>query len=218
MLNFFIFSLFSLERKFDVIFDLESRNNGLLCSSPLGKYYKTVLDNGLNLAVKRLEPFGSAEAQGKSMKRRIQEEVEVLASLRDRNLMSLRAYVREQDRLCLVYDYMPCGSLEDALNRVKENRLQLGWEYWLRIAVGVIKGLQYLHSFVPQVLHYNLKPTNVMLDTQFEPRLADCGLAKLLPNFDKPLSGYCAPECFQNGRYDMCNLLLCYFSNSFLAI
>lgn len=177
--------------------------NQLLGSSLSGKYYRTVLDNGLTIAVKRLEPFsesGSPE-QRKSVKRRIQEELEVLASLRDRNLMSLRAYVREHDRFSLVYDYVPNGSLEDAMNRVRENRLQLGWEFRLRIAVGVIKGLQYLHSFVPQILHYNLKPTNVMLDAQFEPRLADCGLAKLMPNFNRPTSGYSAPECFQNGRY-----------------
>ncbi|PON54805.1 Tyrosine-protein kinase [Parasponia andersonii] len=181
-----------------------SNENQLLGSSPTGKYYRTVLDNGLTIAVKRLEPFsetGSPDGQGKSMKRRIQQELELLASLRDRNLMSLRAYVRERDRFSLVYDYMPSGSLEDAMNRVRESQLQLGWEFRLRIAVGVIKGLQYLHSFVPQILHYNLKPTNVMLDAQFEPRLADCALAKLTPSIDRATSGYSAPECVQNGRY-----------------
>lgn len=181
-----------------------ANENQLLGSSSSGKYYRTILDNGLTIAVKRLEPFsesGSPEAHGKSAKRRIQQELEVLASLRDRNLMSLRAYVREHDRFSLVYDYVPSGSLEDAMNRVRENQLQLGWDVRLRIAVGVIKGLQYLHSFVPQILHYNLKPTNVMLDAQFEPRLADCGLAKLMPNFNRATCGYSAPECFQNGRY-----------------
>lgn len=190
-----------------------SNENQLLGSSPTGKYYRTVLDNGLTIAVKRLKPFsenGSPEGQGKSMKRRIQLELEVLASLRDRNLMSLRAYVRERDRFSLVYDYMPSGSLEDAMNRVRENELQLSWEIRLRIAVGVIKGLQYLHSFAPQILHYNLKPTNVMLDAQFEPRLADCALAKLTPNINQATSGYNSPECFQNGR---CLLPLCCYSN-----
>lgn len=182
-----------------------SSENQLLGSSSTGKYYRTVLDNGLTIAVKRLEPFsenGSLEGKGKSksMKRLIQQELEVLAGLRDRNLMSLRAYVREKDRFSLVYDYMQSGSLEDAMNRVRENELQLGWDFRLRIAVGVIKGLQYLHSAVPQILHYNLKPTNVMLDAQFEPRLADCALTKLTPYIDRPTSGYSAPECFQNGR------------------
>ncbi|XP_011020872.1 PREDICTED: inactive leucine-rich repeat receptor-like protein kinase CORYNE [Populus euphratica] len=182
---------------------LENENQ-LLGSSSNGKYYRTALDNGLTIAVKRFEPFeiGSPERQSKSIKRRIQQELEMLASLRHRNLMSLRAYVREPDRFSLVYDYVPTGSLEDAMNRVRENELQLGWEVRLRIAVGVIKGLRYLHfECAPQILHYNLKPRNVILDAEFEPRLADFGLAKLTPNLDRATSGYSAPECFQDCRY-----------------
>uniref|UniRef100_A0A2C9VC24 Protein kinase domain-containing protein n=1 Tax=Manihot esculenta TaxID=3983 RepID=A0A2C9VC24_MANES len=107
----------------------------------------------------------------------------------------------------LVYDYLPNESLEDAMNRQRENQLQIGWEVRLRIAVGVVKGLRYLHfECVPQILHYNLKPTNVMLDDEFEPKLADCGLAKLTPNLDRATSGYSAPECFQNCRKDPTDL------------
>lgn len=180
-----------------------SSENQLLGSSANGRYYKTVLDNGLTVAVKRLEPFEncSLEAQNKSVKGRIQQQLEMLASLRHRNLMSLRAYIWETDRYSLVYDYMPNGSLEDAMKRVRDNQLQLGWEVRLRIAVGIIKGLHYLHfSCTPQILHCNLKPTNVILDAEYEPRLADCGLAKLMPCLDVPASGYRGPECFQNCR------------------
>ncbi|KAL2547276.1 Inactive leucine-rich repeat receptor-like protein kinase CORYNE [Forsythia ovata] len=176
----------------------------LLGSSPNGKYYKTVLDNGLTVAVKQLESFEnvSLEAQSKSAKRRIQLELEILAGLRHRNLMSLRAYIRESDRYSLIYDYAPTGSLEDAMRRVRENQLQLNWELRRRIAVGIVKGLQYLHfTCDPRRLHYNLKPSNVMLDSQFEPRLADCGLAMIIPNVGRAASGYSAPECFQNDRY-----------------
>ncbi|KAF8408486.1 hypothetical protein HHK36_007641 [Tetracentron sinense] len=173
-----------------------SNQNHFLGSSPNGKYYRTVLDNGLTIAVKRLQ-------RDKSVKRRIQQQdLEMLASLRNRNLMSLRAYIREPDRFSLVYDYAPNGSLEDAMNRVREHHLQLGWETRHRIAVGVIKGLHYLHfSCTPRILHYNLKPRNVMLDSEFEPRLADCGLAKPMPNLATTVYGYTAPECFQNCRY-----------------
>ncbi|XP_022881656.1 inactive leucine-rich repeat receptor-like protein kinase CORYNE [Olea europaea var. sylvestris] len=176
----------------------------LLGSSPNGKYYKTVLDNGLTVAVKQLEPFEnvSDEAQSKSVKRRIQQDLEILASLRHRNLMSLRAYIRESDRYSLIYDYAPTGSLEDAMRRVRENQLQLNWELCRRIAVGIVKGLQYLHfTCDPRRLHYNLKPSNVMLDSQFEPRLADFGLAMIIPNVGKAASGYSAPEYIQNDRY-----------------
>ncbi|XP_004492020.1 inactive leucine-rich repeat receptor-like protein kinase CORYNE isoform X2 [Cicer arietinum] len=181
-----------------------TKENTLLGSSPNGKYYKTVLENGLTIAVKRVTPFegNSQESRRKSVKRGIQLELELLASLRHRNLMSLRAYVRENDGFSLVYDYVSTGSLADVMNRVRENELMLGWEVRLRIAVGVVKGLQYLHfTCVPQILHFNLKLTNVMLDGEFEPRLADYGLAKLLPNLDRGVSVNSPPECFHNCRY-----------------
>ncbi|XP_042502543.1 inactive leucine-rich repeat receptor-like protein kinase CORYNE [Macadamia integrifolia] len=182
---------------------LSNDNNQLIGSSPNGKYYKTVLDGGLAFAVKKLEPFDKScpEIQSKSVKRRIQQELETLAELKHRNVMRLRAYVREPLRLSLVYDCIPTGSLEDAMSRVRENQLQLSWEVRLRIAVGVIKGLQHLHfGCSPGVLHHNLKPTNIMLNSEFEPMLSDTGLAKLTPNYGTRASGYTAPECFQNCR------------------
>ncbi|KAI3731391.1 hypothetical protein L1987_62579 [Smallanthus sonchifolius] len=160
-----------------------------------GNYYKTVLENGFTIAVKKLEPFVSPDS---SARRRLQRELEALAGLRHRHLMSLRAYVNEPDRFCLVYDYVPTGTLEDAMKKRRENELQIGWDARLRIAVGIIKGLQYLHfTCSPRILHYNLKPSNVLLDADFEPRLGDCGLAKVMHTFD-PSEGYFAPEYFPN--------------------
>lgn len=178
-----------------------ANENHLLGSSPNGNYYRTVLDNGLIIAVKRLEPFEAGSPE-RSVKRKIQQELEMLAGLRHRNLMSLRAYVRGPGGgFSLVYDYVPGGSLQDAMHRVRDNQLQLGWEVRLRIAVGVVKGLQYLHfECQPQVLHCNLKPTNVMLDAEFQPRLGDCGLAKHIPHLNRATSGYSAPECFRDCR------------------
>lgn len=180
-----------------------SSNSQLLGSSLSGKCYKVVLDNGLVVAVKRLEPFADCSIQNKAMRRKTHQELEILAHLRHRNLMSLRTYVYESCGYYLVYDYAPNGSLEDAMKRVRENQLQLKWEYRHRIAVGIVKGLHYLHfTCDPKRLHYNLKPSNVMLDSLFEPRLADCGLASILPNFYRAASGYNAPECFQSCRYE----------------
>ncbi|XP_075523947.1 inactive leucine-rich repeat receptor-like protein kinase CORYNE [Primulina tabacum] len=176
----------------------------LLGSSPNGMYYKAVLDNGLTVAVKRLEFFDdcSPEVQSKATKKKIQQELKALSCLRHRNLMSLRAYVRESSGYSLVYDYVPTGSLADVTKRVGENRLQLKWETRLRIAVGIVKGLHYLHfTCDPKRLHYNLKPSNVILDAEFKPRLADCGLATVIPNFYRAASGYNAPECIQSCRY-----------------
>lgn len=182
----------------------------LLGSSPSGKYFKAVLDNGLTVAVKRLEPFGdcSPELTNKAMKRKVERELEMLAGLRHRNLMSLRAYVRESGGYSLVYDYIPTGSLQDAMKRVSENQLQLKWESRLRIAVGIVKALHYLHfTCEARRLHYNLKPSNVMLDSEFEPRVADCGLSAIIPNFYRAAAVYNAPECLQNYRYEVTAIL-----------
>ncbi|KAJ6823736.1 putative inactive leucine-rich repeat receptor-like protein kinase CORYNE [Iris pallida] len=120
--------------------------------------------------------------------------------------MSLKAYSRGQDRFFLVYDYVPNGSLEDAMKRVRAGHLELGWEARHRIAVGVAKGLRYLHfDCRPRILHGRLKPANVVLDEGFEPRLGHCGLRRLegacgvseLPSSEC----YAAPECFQSCRY-----------------
>ncbi|GFQ01186.1 inactive leucine-rich repeat receptor-like protein kinase coryne [Phtheirospermum japonicum] len=151
-----------------------------------------------------LDPKPEAQTKSSKRKRRkIKEELENLARLRHRNLMSLRGYyVFESDGYNLVYDYVSTGSLEDVMIRVRRNELELKWEFRLRIAVGIIKGLHYLHfSCEPRRLHYNLKPSNVMLDLEFEPRLGDCGLAVIFPGFVRVSSGYNAPECFQNSRY-----------------
>lgn len=179
-------------------------DNQLIGSSPNGTYYRTALDNGLNIAVKTLEPFeiGSPETQNKAFKRKLQQDLQLLAGLRHRHLMSLRAYFRGSDRFSLVYDYMPTGSLEDAMNKIRQNQLHLGWDVRLRIAVGIIKALKFLHfECSPCVLHYNLKPSNVMLDAEFEPKLADCGLANLMPKLYRSPNGYRAPELSQNCRY-----------------
>ncbi|KAG7025231.1 Inactive leucine-rich repeat receptor-like protein kinase CORYNE, partial [Cucurbita argyrosperma subsp. argyrosperma] len=86
------------------------------------------------------------------------------------------------------------GSLEDAMRKVRENQLELKWEVRLRIA--------FLHfECNPRILHFNLKPANVLLDAEFEPKLADCGLTNLFPDFDRPASLYTAPECLYSSGY-----------------
>ncbi|XP_051116502.1 inactive leucine-rich repeat receptor-like protein kinase CORYNE [Andrographis paniculata] len=176
-----------------------SNNPQLLGTNPSSTYYKAVLDNGLVVAVKRLDGGGADRAA----RRRMLQELEAIKGLRHRNLMSLRAYVCDSNGCSLVYDYAGAGSLEDAVRRGGADGLAaLNWEARLRIAVGIVKALHYLHfSCDPPRLHLNLKPSNVMLDSELEPRLADCGLAAISPDFRRPASGYNPPECFQNCRY-----------------
>lgn len=200
----------------------------LLCALPAaqplahGTYHKLALDGGLTVAVKRLEsvaanrPEASPSAPppngSKSDMRRVQRQLEVLARVRHQSVMSLKAYVREVDRLSLVYDFVPGGSLEDVMKRVRSQQLSLDWDTRSRIAAGVAKGLRYLHfECCPSILHCNLKPSNVMLDEGFEPILADCGVASLIDSgpADPESFGsvYAAPEFYQNSRYtDKCDV------------
>ncbi|WVZ67573.1 hypothetical protein U9M48_016628 [Paspalum notatum var. saurae] len=184
-----------------------------LAHGPHGKYYKLDLDNDLTVAVKRLEAASRPEASpsmspatSKSDMRRVQRQLQALARVRHQNVMTLKAYVREPDRLSLVYDLVPGGSLEDVMKRVRSQQVSLNWDARSRIAAGIAKGLRHLHfECNPRILHCNLKPSNVMLDEGFEPILADCGVARLIAagSGDPELcSGlYAAPECYQSSRY-----------------
>ncbi|XP_038906785.1 inactive leucine-rich repeat receptor-like protein kinase CORYNE [Benincasa hispida] len=168
-------------------------------SSPNGKCYRAILANGFTVTVKRLEPI---QCGRRETRRRMQQQMAVLGGLKHRNVMSLRAYVSEIGSCCLVYDFVATGSLEDAMRKVRENQLELKWEVRLRIAVGIARGLQFLHfECNPRILHCNLKPSNVLLDAEFEPRLADFGLTNLIPDFHTPASLYTAPECLNNSRF-----------------
>ncbi|XP_042456402.1 inactive leucine-rich repeat receptor-like protein kinase CORYNE [Zingiber officinale] len=187
---------------------LQSALSGDAQSIPNGKYYRVVLeDSGLTVAAKRLL-LGATDAgppaNSDSHKRRVQHELELLARVKHRNVMSLRAYIREQEHVWLVYDYLAGGSLEETMVNVRADQLKLAWDVRHRIAVGIAKGLRYLHfECGRRILHYSLKPSNVMLEEGCEPRLADFGLA-MLANYrmDAPSTAYyAAPECFQSCRY-----------------
>ncbi|XP_062207964.1 inactive leucine-rich repeat receptor-like protein kinase CORYNE [Phragmites australis] len=185
----------------------------LFAHGPHGKYYKLALDNDLTVAVKLLDTANRPEASpsvspntSKSDMRRVQRQLEALARVRHQNVMTLKAYVREADRLSLVYDFVPGGSLEDVMKRVRSQQFSLNWDARSRIAVGIAKGLRHLHfECSPMILHCNLKPSNVMLDEGFEPILTDCGVARLIaagsgdPEWCSGL--YAAPECHQSSRY-----------------
>ncbi|KAG8054090.1 hypothetical protein GUJ93_ZPchr0001g31437 [Zizania palustris] len=114
--------------------------------------------------------------------------------------MALKAYIWEADRLSLAYDFFPSGSLEDVMKRVRSQQVNLNWDTRNKVAIGMTKGLRYLHfECNPRILHCNLKPSNVMLDESFETRLADCGVSRLiaLGSTDTDLSNnlYSALEC-----------------------
>lgn len=172
----------------------------LMGVGPSGRVYRANLGNGMTVAVKRINVVENHEKQDRNARRQIQEELEVIGRIRHRNLIALNAYVRHSNAHLLVCDFIPNGSLDVALKKIGDNQLQLNWPMRHKIAVGIVMGLEHLHFHCnPPLTHSNLKPANVLLDYEFEPRLADFGLSKLMPN--SGAAGYVAPECYQACRY-----------------
>ncbi|CAN4112066.1 unnamed protein product [Withania somnifera] len=165
-----------------------------------GDVYKGLLkESNSYVAVKRVS---------KGSKQGIKEyasEVKIISRLRHRNLVQLIGWCHEKRQLHLVYELMPNTSLDKHL--FKEKSL-LVWEIRWRIAQGIASALLYLHEEWEQcVVHRDIKASNVMLDSNFNAKLGDFGLARLVDH-DKGSQttmlagtvGYMAPECVMNGK------------------
>lgn len=132
-------------------------------------------------------------------------EVRVLAKARHPNLISLKGYYWTPQLQLLVSDYAPEGSLQAILHErpSSSTSLPLSWSTRFNIVLGTAKGLAHLHhAFRPAIIHYNIKPSNILLDENFNPRISDFGLARLVTKLDKHMIssrfqsalGYVAPE------------------------
>jgi serine/threonine protein kinase len=143
-----------------------------------GCVYKGVLrDTGALVAVKKI---AEDSQQGG---REFFAEVSIISRVRHRNLVQLQGWCCERSHLMLVYDYMPNKSLDKMLYHVPEtsNTIELTWDLRYNILIGVSSALTYLHEEWEQcVVHRDVKPSNVMLDEELNPRLGDFGLARLI--------------------------------------
>ncbi|XP_022871269.1 LEAF RUST 10 DISEASE-RESISTANCE LOCUS RECEPTOR-LIKE PROTEIN KINASE-like 2.3 [Olea europaea var. sylvestris] len=120
------------------------------------------------------------------------------------NVVALLGFYFEASKRALIYEFMPNGSLEKFMcNNTSISRCQLGWEKLFQIAVANAKGIEYLHQgFNTRILHFDIKPHNILLDEELNPKISDFGLAKLCPNRSSRVSmlgargtiGYIAPE------------------------
>ncbi|KAL2318021.1 hypothetical protein Fmac_031897 [Flemingia macrophylla] len=165
-----------------------------------GQVYKGVLSYlGRVVAVKRIS------ADFEDSERVFTNEVRIISRLIHKNLVQFIGWCHEEGEFLLVYEYMPNGSLDTHLFG---NKRTLEWHVRYKVALGVATGLRYLHEDAEQcVLHRDIKSANVLLDNDFNTKVGDFGVAKLVdPRLRTQRTGvvgtygYLAPEYVGGGR------------------
>ncbi|KAM0872198.1 hypothetical protein ACQ4PT_038872 [Festuca glaucescens] len=155
-----------------------------------------LLPGNLHVAVKVLE--GNSNCNGEDFI----NEVSTIGRIHHVNVVRLVGFCSEELRRALVYEYMPGGSLDKYIFSSDKEKT-FSWYKLNEIALGIARGINYLHQGCEmQILHFDIKPHNILLDSNFIPKVADFGLAKLYPRGNNfvPLSalretiGYIAPE------------------------
>nr|XP_043611254.1 LEAF RUST 10 DISEASE-RESISTANCE LOCUS RECEPTOR-LIKE PROTEIN KINASE-like 2.1 [Erigeron canadensis] len=166
-----------------------------------GTVFKGKLSDGRLVAVKVLN---SSKASGQEFI----NEVASIGRTSHVNIVSLIGFCFEYEKRALVYEFMPNGSLEKFIHShvsIKTSDQQMRVDKLYKIALGIARGLDYLHRGCnTRILHLDIKPHNILLDEDFCPKIADFGLAKLHSRKDSIVSmleargtiGYIAPEVF----------------------
>ena len=162
-----------------------------------GSVYKGKLQSGPLVAIKML---GNSKANGQEFI----NEVATIGRIHHVNVVQLIGFCAEGPKRALIYEFMPNGSLEKYIFS-QEGSIPLSIEKTYEISLGVARGIEYLHRGCDmQILHFDIKPHNILLDENFIPKVSDFGLAKLYPANDSIVSltaargtlGYIAPELF----------------------
>ena len=166
-----------------------------------GSVYKGRLQNGSLVAVKILSKL---KGDGDEFI----NEVASISMTSHVNIVSLLGFCLEGSKRVLIYEYMPNGSLEKFIYEEKDplkHKLTLNCRTMYNIVIGVARGLEYLHKGCnTKILHFDIKPHNILLDELFCPKISDFGLAKICPREKSIVSmmvargtvGYIAPELF----------------------
>ncbi|XP_062217932.1 receptor-like serine/threonine-protein kinase NCRK isoform X2 [Phragmites australis] len=145
------------------------------------KVYRGQLSDGKIVAVKKLRPLGGADEDYEFL-----SEIELLSRLNHCHVVPLLGYCsesqgRQLERL-LVFECMSNGNLRDCLD-LKQGRKPMDWQTRVGVALGVARGLEYLHeAAAPRILHRDIKSTNILLDDKFRAKITDLGMAKCLMN------------------------------------
>ncbi|KAF8102369.1 hypothetical protein N665_0198s0077 [Sinapis alba] len=175
--------------------------DGFLGKGGFGEVYKGTLPRDGDIAVKRFSHDGE-----RGMKQFV-AEIASMGRLDHRNLVPLLGYCRRKGEFFLISKYMPNGSLDRFLfhNRGEEPSLTWSKRFW--IIKGIASALCYLHKGATQVvLHRDIKASNIMLDSEFNGRLGDFGMARYHDHGANPTMtgavgtvGYMAPELTSMG-------------------
>lgn len=135
--------------------------------------YKAVLEDGSALAVRRIGENGLERFKN------LETQVRVIAKLVHPNLVRVRGFYWGKDEKLIIYDFVPNGSLANfRYRKVGSSPCHLPWEVRLKIARGVARGLAYLHD--KKHVHGNLKPSNILLGNDMEPKIGDFGLERIV--------------------------------------
>ncbi|KAF3579182.1 hypothetical protein DY000_02035328 [Brassica cretica] len=154
------------------------------CCGGFGTVYKLDMEDGNVFALKKIVKLNEG------FDRFFERELEILGSIKHRYLVNLRGYCNSPTSKLLLYDYLPGGSLDEALHEGGE---QLDWDSRVNIIIGAAKGLAYLHhDCSPRITHRDIKSSNILLDGNLEARVSDFGLAKLLEDEESHITNIVA--------------------------
>uniref|UniRef100_A0A5B6YVJ9 non-specific serine/threonine protein kinase n=1 Tax=Davidia involucrata TaxID=16924 RepID=A0A5B6YVJ9_DAVIN len=175
-------------------------NANLLGQGGFGYVHRGVLPNGKEVAIKQLKA-GSGQGE-----REFQAEVEIISRVHHKHLVTLVGYCITGSQRMLVYEFVSNSTMEFHLHG--KGRPTMDWPTRLKIALGSAKGLAYLHEDChPKIIHRDIKAANILLDFNFEAKVADFGLAKFSSEVNTHIStrvmgtfGYLAPEYASSGK------------------
>ncbi|KAL2555111.1 proline-rich receptor-like protein kinase PERK15 [Forsythia ovata] len=175
-------------------------STNLLGQGGFGYVHKGILHDGKEVAIKQLKA-GSGQGE-----REFQAEVETISRVHHKHLVSLVGYCISGAERLLVYEFVPNKTLEFHLHG--KEKPPINWETRMKIALGSANGLAYLHdTSQPKIIHRDIKSANILLDDNFDAKVADFGLARFYSDTDTHVStrvmgtfGYLAPEYALTGK------------------